>query len=109
MSGSNDALSGPVRRYGSDADTAILAQFSAHLKAGGIAAVPTETVYGLAADSAQADAVAAIYRAKGRPDFNPLIVHVPDHAAAEQLAQFDERAAMLATILRDLIEPVEGD
>lgn len=96
MSGSNDALSGLVRRYGSDADTAILAQFSAHLKAGGIAAVPTETVYGLAADSAQADAVAAIYRAKGRPDFNPLIVHVPDLAAAQTLAEFSPLARRLA-------------
>lgn len=97
MSGSNDALSGPVRRYGSDADTAILAQFSAHLSAGGIAAIPTETVYGLAADSAQASAVAAIYRAKGRPDFNPLIVHVPDLAAAHTLAEFSPLAEHLAS------------
>jgi len=51
-------------------------------------AVPTETVYGLAADARNAEAVARIYAAKGRPDFNPLIVHVPDLAAAEKLGVF---------------------
>ena len=59
-------------------------------------AVPTETVYGLAADATDAAAVARIYAAKGRPSFNPLIVHVPDLAAAEKLAVFDQRARMLA-------------
>ncbi|HWW55343.1 MAG TPA: L-threonylcarbamoyladenylate synthase [Sphingopyxis sp.] len=51
-------------------------------------AVPTETVYGLAADARNAEAVARIYAAKGRPDFNPLIVHVPDLTAAERLGVF---------------------
>lgn len=51
-------------------------------------AVPTETVYGLAADARNADAVARIYAAKGRPDFNPLIVHVANLAAAERLGVF---------------------
>ncbi|MHA4835493.1 L-threonylcarbamoyladenylate synthase [Sphingopyxis sp. MSC1_008] len=51
-------------------------------------AVPTETVYGLAADARNAEAVARIYAAKGRPDFNPLIVHVPDLAAADALGVF---------------------
>jgi L-threonylcarbamoyladenylate synthase len=50
---------------------------AARLRVGGLVAVPTETVYGLAARADSAEAVAAIYRAKGRPDFNPLIVHVP--------------------------------
>ena len=59
-------------------------------------AVPTETVYGLAADATNARAVAAIYAAKGRPAFNPLIVHVPDLAAAERLATFDPLSRMLA-------------
>ncbi len=59
-------------------------------------AVPTETVYGLAADATSADAVARIYAAKGRPSFNPLIVHVPDLAAAERLGQFDAEARGLA-------------
>ena len=55
---------------------------------GQLVAVPTETVYGLAADARNAEAVARIYAAKGRPDFNPLIVHVPDLAAAETLGVF---------------------
>lgn len=66
------------------------------IAAGGCVAVPTETVYGLAADATRADAVAAIYAAKGRPSFNPLIVHVPDLAAAEQIAEFDASARDLA-------------
>jgi L-threonylcarbamoyladenylate synthase len=66
------------------------------LLAGAIAAVPTETVYGLAADASNPDAVAAIYRTKGRPDFNPLIVHVPGIAAARQIGVLDERAEALA-------------
>lgn len=66
------------------------------IAAGGTVAVPTETVYGLAARADSAAAVAAIYRAKGRPDFNPLIVHVQDVAAAEALAVFDARALALA-------------
>jgi L-threonylcarbamoyladenylate synthase len=63
---------------------------------GGTVAVPTETVYGLAARADDDAAVAGIYRAKGRPDFNPLIVHVPDVTAAEALAVFDDRARALA-------------
>jgi L-threonylcarbamoyladenylate synthase len=59
-------------------------------------AIPTETVYGLAADATDAPAVARIYAAKGRPDFNPLIVHVLDLTAAERLALFDDRARALA-------------
>jgi L-threonylcarbamoyladenylate synthase len=59
-------------------------------------AVPTETVYGLAADAMNAEAVARIYEAKGRPSFNPLIVHVPDLAAAEAIAEFGEDARALA-------------
>lgn len=79
-----------------EADAAAIAQAAELLRAGQIVAVPTETVYGLAADASNAQAVAAIYAAKGRPDFNPLIVHVPDRARAEQLAQFDALAAKLA-------------
>ena len=66
------------------------------LRAGGIVAVPTETVYGLAASADSDPGVAAIFRAKGRPSFNPLIVHVPDLAAGEALAHFDHRARALA-------------
>ncbi|MFE8584917.1 L-threonylcarbamoyladenylate synthase [Sphingomonas sp. NCPPB 2930] len=66
------------------------------IAAGGIVAVPTETVYGLAADATDAAAVARIYAAKGRPSFNPLIVHVADLAAAQALADFDAEALALA-------------
>jgi L-threonylcarbamoyladenylate synthase len=59
-------------------------------------AVPTETVYGLAADATNPKAVARIYEAKGRPSFNPLIVHVPDLAAAERIGALDSRARSLA-------------
>lgn len=69
---------------------------AAIVRVGGIVAVPTETVYGLAADARSAAAVACIYAAKGRPAFNPLIVHVADLAAAERLAAFDADARALA-------------
>jgi L-threonylcarbamoyladenylate synthase len=59
-------------------------------------AVPTETVYGLAADAQNAKAVARIYEAKGRPSFNPLIVHVQDLLAAESIGDFSEDARRLA-------------
>jgi L-threonylcarbamoyladenylate synthase len=59
-------------------------------------AVPTETVYGLAADATNARAVARIYEAKGRPSFNPLIVHVPDLAAACSIGRLDDSALALA-------------
>ena len=64
--------------------------------AGEPVAVPTETVYGLAADATNAEAVARIYAAKGRPGFNPLIVHVPDTATAEKIGRFDSQAMALA-------------
>jgi L-threonylcarbamoyladenylate synthase len=78
------------------ADYAAVAAATDLLRSGQIVAIPTETVYGLAADASNADAVAKIYAAKGRPDFNPLIVHVPDKAAAEKLAVFDALAGKLA-------------
>lgn len=58
--------------------------------------LPTETVYGLAADATNGEAVARIYAAKGRPSFNPLIVHVADLEAAERIAVFDPLARTLA-------------
>ena len=78
------------------ADAAGIALAAERLRAGGLVALPTETVYGLAARADNASAVAAIYHAKGRPDFNPLIVHVPDLVAAEAIAVFDDRAQALA-------------
>jgi len=58
--------------------------------------MPTETVYGLAADASNARAVAAVYEAKRRPSFNPLIAHVADVAMARKVARFDARAEALA-------------
>ncbi|MFN0047376.1 MAG: L-threonylcarbamoyladenylate synthase [Sphingorhabdus sp.] len=78
------------------ADDAAITAAADLLRGGQIVAIPTETVYGLAADAGNADAVAHIYAAKGRPDFNPLIVHVPDLAAAEELAEFGPLARQLA-------------
>jgi len=78
------------------ADAAGIALGAQAIRAGRTVAVPTETVYGLAARADRDEAVAAIYRAKGRPDFNPLIVHVPDLAAARALAVVDQRAERLA-------------
>ena len=75
---------------------AAIAEAAAVIRTGGCVAVPTETVYGLAADATDSRAVAGIYAAKGRPSFNPLIVHVPDAAAARAIADFDERADWLA-------------
>jgi L-threonylcarbamoyladenylate synthase len=66
------------------------------LESGGLVAVPTETVYGLAARADSAEAVARIYAAKGRPDFNPLIVHVRDVAQAARYADFSPAALALA-------------
>lgn len=66
------------------------------LRSGGIAAIPTETVYGLAADSANSDAVAQIYTAKGRPSFNPLIVHIASISHAQKLVQWNDMAQKLA-------------
>ncbi|WP_375422324.1 L-threonylcarbamoyladenylate synthase [uncultured Sphingomonas sp.] len=76
--------------------TAAIAAAAAEIARGGIVAVATETVYGLAADATDAQAVARIYAAKGRPSFNPLIVHVADAAAAEAIAMFDDEARALA-------------
>ena len=66
------------------------------IRTGGLVAFPTETVYGLGADATDDRAVAAVFEAKGRPRFNPLIVHVADRGEAEALAVFDDRARRLA-------------
>ncbi len=84
-----------VRPYG---DAAVAAG-AALIAAGQPVAVPTETVYGLAADATDSDAVARIYAAKGRPSFNPLIVHVADLAMAETLGVFGAAERKLAAAL----------
>lgn len=90
-----------------------LARAADLLRAGQVVAVPTETVYGLAARADSEAAVAAIYRAKGRPAFNPLIVHVASVEQARQLAQFDNRAERLAARFwpgpLTMVLPLRGD
>src|SRR5262245_7635719 len=68
------------------------------LRAGGLVAFPTETVYGLGADATNAKAIARLYDAKGRPAFNPLIAHVQDATAARGLGMLDAVAARLAEV-----------
>lgn len=92
MTASNPSIATVSLPYG----TAGIAAAAAVIAGGGCVAVPTETVYGLAADATDSRAVAGIYAAKGRPGFNPLIVHVRDRAAAEALAIFDDAALRLA-------------
>jgi L-threonylcarbamoyladenylate synthase len=104
-------LSGVERRYSAPAmaspnpppaplilpyGPAAIAEAAALIARGDSVAVPTETVYGLAADARRGEAVARIYAAKGRPSFNPLIVHVPDLEAAQRIAIFDAGALALA-------------
>jgi L-threonylcarbamoyladenylate synthase len=78
------------------AETEALETAAGVLDGGGIAAIPTETVYGLAADASNGQAVARIFEAKGRPRFNPLIAHVADIVMAERLATFDPVSLTLA-------------
>jgi L-threonylcarbamoyladenylate synthase len=73
-----------------------IAEAARLILAGEPVAIATETVYGLAADATNAEAIARIYEAKGRPAFNPLIVHVPNFASAQTIGQLDEKARALA-------------
>lgn len=77
-------------------DAGGIARAAALLTEGRLVAFPTETVYGLGGDARNGTAVAGIFAAKGRPQFNPLIVHVADLAAAERIAVFDDQARALA-------------
>ena len=83
------------------------------LRNGKLVAFPTETVYGLGADARNGEAVARIFAAKSRPNFNPLIVHVPDMVAAEQIAAFDAEARVLADAFwpgpMSLVLPLRSD
>ncbi|TDI54192.1 MAG: threonylcarbamoyl-AMP synthase [Alphaproteobacteria bacterium] len=78
------------------ANAEAIARACAHLAAGELVAIPTETVYGLAADAENGDAVALVFKAKGRPRFNPLICHADSLAMAERHGVFDARARRLA-------------
>lgn len=98
-----------VRRYGE----AAIAEATTLIEAGHPVAVPTETVYGLAADATNAEAVARIYEAKGRPSFNPLIVHVASREQAEEIAVWDDLSRSLADRFwpgpLTLVLPLRGD
>lgn len=78
------------------ATPASIARAGALIREGRLVAFPTETVYGLGGDATQDRAVAAIFAAKGRPSFNPLIVHVPDLAQAADIGRFDAVAEEVA-------------
>jgi L-threonylcarbamoyladenylate synthase len=78
------------------ADSDAIAAAAQALRAGGLVAFPTETVYGLGADARNGEAVARLYAAKGRPRFNPLIAHVGSPEAARRLGRFDAAAETLA-------------
>jgi len=79
-------------------DPKTVEQAAALLRAGGLCAFPTETVYGLGADATNGDAVLSIYETKGRPRFNPLIVHCADLPMARRFAEFSPLALELAAI-----------
>jgi L-threonylcarbamoyladenylate synthase len=85
-------------RMNGEADAAGIEAAAAAIAAGALVAMPTETVYGLAADATNPEAVARIFAAKGRPRFNPLIVHVPSLEAAERIALFTPVARKLASV-----------
>ena len=79
-----------------EATAGAIAAAAQALRRGELVAFPTETVYGLGADATNGRAVAAIFTAKGRPRFNPLIAHVPDVAAVERLGRLGELGRKLA-------------
>ena len=89
-------MTAPLVTRVSRADAAAVGDAVHCLRAGGLVAFPTETVYGLGADATNAHAIARLYDAKGRPAFNPLISHVTGEAAAQKLARFDGNAEKLA-------------
>ena len=78
-----------------DASPDAIAEGARILRAGGLVAFPTETVYGLGADATQPGAIEKIYKAKERPSFNPLIVHIQSSDAINEYADADARAASL--------------
>ena len=78
------------------ASPAAIAQAAEILRGGGLVALPTETVYGLAGDATQGEAVARIYESKGRPTFNPLIAHVADIDWIDEIAETNDAFRKLA-------------
>lgn len=79
-----------------DIDVSLVDNAVTHWREGGLVAIPTETVYGLAADATNGQAIARIYALKSRPQFNPLIVHVADVRAAIRYVEWNDMAERLA-------------
>ena len=101
----------PTKRLRPDANG--LGQAAQILGEGGLVSFPTETVYGLGADACDGGAVARVFEAKGRPSFNPLIVHVADMQAARRVARFEDVAERLAAAFwpgpLTLVLPLAGE
>ena len=96
MGYSGRVMSHPPETRVLSANESGIAEAARLIRAGEPVAMPTETVYGLAADATNGDAVARIYAAKGRPSFNPLIVHVLDLESAQRIGVFNDQARALA-------------
>lgn len=94
-----------ARTDSDEARAQAVAQAVAELRSGGIVALPTETVYGLAADAFNAEAVAKIYAAKDRPHFDPLIVHVSGQKALRDVANVPEDLRKIVRTLTQLFWP----
>src|SRR5690349_16641010 len=96
---SSSAMMRTIALDGGAPEQTAIDEAAAILRRGGLVAFPTETVYGLGANALDASAVARIFAAKGRPSYNPLIVHVPNEAAARALAsEWPEAASRLAHV-----------
>lgn len=95
------------------ADAGGIAEAARHLAEGRLVAFPTETVYGLGADARNGQAVAAVFEAKGRPSFNPLIVHVSDMETAKRFVEWTDTADVLASAFwpgpLSLVLPLHAD
>ena len=94
--GRSERMTAELRTKIAAATPAVIEEAARRLAEGGLVAFPTETVYGLGADATHPEAVARLYRAKGRPSFNPLISHVHDLAGAMRIARLDPTARKLA-------------
>lgn len=95
-SGSRPRMFADIHTRVMRADTTATAAAVRVLAAGGLVAFPTETVYGLGANAANGEAVARLYAAKGRPQFNPLICHVAEASATREFGIFNDDATRLA-------------
>ncbi len=94
-----------VRTDSEEARTHAVGQAVAELRSGGVVALPTETVYGLAADAFNAEAVAKIFAAKDRPRFDPLIVHVRGQKALKEVADVPQELKKIVRSLTELFWP----